>query len=91
MPKCAVCTNTYPSTYVFTVGENIVTGETEYKCEFCETMKDELIEYGVNTQRKVTKQQVINEYKKYLYDLKDDNSKLKQLLDGEEPSRIIMP
>jgi len=90
MPKCAVCREIYPSTYVFTVGED-VTGETEYKCEFCETMKTELIEYGVNSERKVTKKQVIEEYRKYLHDLKNDNAKVKQMLTGEEPSRIIMP
>jgi hypothetical protein len=90
MPLCVICKEMYPSTYVFTVGED-VEGKTEYKCEFCETMKDELIEYGVKSNRKVTKQQVIKEYKNYLHDLKEDNGKIKQMLTGEEPSRIIMP
>jgi hypothetical protein len=71
MPLCSKCRNFFPPQFVKKVTN------TDYLCVFCEKGVDE-ITYGTGNVKKITKDQVVNEYKKFIRMVKEDSNVLKR-------------
>lgn len=79
MPRCVVCNSFLPSFLVERMDYN---DNDSYKCVFCIREKD-VIEYVKNGKlKRLFKREAVNEYRKYINQIVDDNDKIKEIVKG---------
>lgn len=73
MPKCVKCASFFPPDVCYDIEDN------KKMCVFCKRDTNEVTVNGV----KITRQEIINEYKQFLDELRYRNDLLKDYADGK--------
>lgn len=91
MPKCIKCKKFFHPDFCVDVESPFIKKEEEVKmCVFCHLNLKEVTAQFPDGDKKISKQQAINEYKRYIDHL-SKNRKIDHLIKTGTKSKIIMP